>query len=861
MTHVLDPHHLRCRPLPGALLFSLLLTLGAGADALHAQEDDEGPPTIEAHTEGMERIDGFLPLYWDASEGTLWMEVGRWDEELLHYTSLPAGLGQNDIGLNRGDLSSEHVVVFRRVGPRVLMEEPNYGYRAVGAGEMERRSVDDGFPTSIHWGFQVEAETGDRVLVDATDFLLRDWTGVVRTLDRTGQGSYELDEDRSALFLPRTLGFPQNTEIEVTLTFATDDPGNLVESVTPTGEAVTIRQHHSFVELPPMGEFEMRRHDPRAGYGSMSYMDFSQPIDEDLTQRFIARHRLEKQDPSAEMSPPVEPIVYYLDPGTPEPVRSALLEGGRWWNQAFEAAGYIDAFQVEVLPDDADPMDARYNVIQWVHRSTRGWSYGNSIRDPRTGEILKGHVTLGSLRVRQDYLLGEGLVAPYLDGDEDPEDIPEMALQRIRQLSAHEIGHTIGLSHNYIASAQVGEGVMSVMDYPHPRVELDGGEVSLGRASYPDEIGAWDKIAVRYGYTDFPEGTDEDAALEAILQEGMEMGITFITDQDARPSGSAHPQVHLWDNGADVSAELDRMMEVRRVALDRFGERAIRQGEPMATMEEALVPLFLHHRYQVEATTKIVGGQYYTYAMRGDGQEPPRAVPREEQEEALESVLRTIHPQELTLPREVLATLPPRPPGYSPHQELFQRHTGLVFDAVAPAAAASDATLSLLLHPQRAARLVQQSALEPDLPSLAEVLEAARDGTFGVEPADAYEAEVGRAVERTLVEQLMMLAHRAPMPQVRAVTQAELDDLAVWLSRESDGAEAGDRAHYRMLIGEIGRFSERDWEPGDAPETPDMPPGSPIGSPSGVEAHWLGSSWSPADLPQTGAAALSCPWR
>ncbi|MDP2956083.1 MAG: DUF5117 domain-containing protein, partial [Longimicrobiales bacterium] len=493
------------RAIQALVLAALLLPQGAKAQEREpAAPATADIPTIEAKTEGMQKLDGFIPLYWEENAGRMWMEIGRWNHELLHYTSLPAGMGQNDVGLNRGDLSGEHVVVFKRVGPKVLMEEPNYRFRAVSNAPMERKSVDDGFPSSIHWGFTVAAETGSRVLVEATEFLLSDWHGVISTLRRTNQGTFLLDASRSAVFMPRTKTFPKNTEVEVTLTFTSDQPGALVRSVTPTAGAMTLRQHHSFVELPPLGTFKPRKSDPRAGFNGTSHMDYAQPIDEDLEQQYIARHRIEKRNPGAARSEPVEPIIYYLDPGTPEPVRSALLEGGTWWNQAFEAAGFIGGFRMEVLPDTADPMDARYNVVQWVHRSTRGWSYGNSLVDPRTGEILKGHVTLGSLRVRQDYLIGEGLVAPYESGDEDPTDIPEMALHRIRQLSAHEIGHTLGLSHNYIASTQRKHGVQSVMEYPHPRATVENGRVHIGRDSYDEGIGAWDKVAITYGYAQFP---------------------------------------------------------------------------------------------------------------------------------------------------------------------------------------------------------------------------------------------------------------------------------------------------------------------------------------------------------------------
>jgi len=819
---------------------------GAG---LSRQETDS-LPTIAEKTAGMEKKDGFLPLYWNEATGKLWLEVSRFDEELLYYVSLPAGMGQNDLGLNRGDLGPSMVVTFKRVGPKILMYEPNYSYRAVSDDPLERKSVDDGFPASVIWGFEAAAHTGDTVLVDATSFFLRDAHGVIPTLRRSQQGTYRLDASRSAVYLPRTRNFPENTEVELTLTFTADEPGRVVGTVTPTAGALTLRQHHSFVMLPEE-PFEMRKADPRAGFNGIDYMDYATPLGEPLRKQYIARHRIEKRDPTAAMSEPVEPIVYYLDPGTPEPVRTALLEGGRWWNEAFEAAGFIDGFQVDVLPADADPMDARYNLIQWVHRSTRGWSYGNSIVDPRTGEILKGHVTLGSLRVRQDWLLGEGLTSPYVLGDEDPDEVRQMALQRIRQLSAHEIGHTIGLSHNYISSAQTQAGKYSVMDYPHPMIELDeNGNVQL-RDAYPTGIGDWDKVWIKYGYTDFAPGTNEDAALEAILMEAAEEGLYFISDQDARPAGSAHPNTHLWDNGANAAEELNRMLEVRRVALDRFGEAAIKEGRPLATMEEALVPLYLHHRYQAEATAKVVAGLYYTYAMRGDGQEPLRFVPAGEQWTAVEALLQTLDPAHLTIPRAILDKLPPRPFRFPPHQEMFNRHTGLVFDAIAPASAAADMTLSFLLHPERAARMVQQKALQPDLPGLTEVIDRVVEGVFGGGFEDGYEAEVNRAVERVLVDRLMMLAGQAPMAQVRAEATMALKNLQATAGEGMNSPAMGEEAHYWLLWDDIRRFLERPHQAITAPTAPTTPPGSPIGDPGMDWADWDwfrgASQWSNVD--------------
>jgi hypothetical protein len=824
-----------------AVLPSASITIGAAPAAAEptasqqarGDQEEKGLPTVEEKTADMLELDGFLPLFWDEATGKLWLEIARFDEEILHYGSLAAGIGSNDIGLDRGQLGASHVVVFRRVGPRVLMVEPNYRYRALSDNEAERIAVEDAFAVSILWGFEVAAETDGRVLVDATDFLIHDHHGVVRRLGQNKQGKYSLDRSRSTIYLPRTKGFPKNSEAEVILTFTADSAGRWVGSVAPSPRAVSVRQHHSFVELPN-GGYEPRRADPRAGYGGIDYVDYAVPLGEPLVTRLIARHRLQKRDPSAEISEPVEPIVYYLDPGTPEPVRSALLDGARWWNDAFDDAGYRDAFQVEVLPEGADPMDLRYNVIQWVHRSTRGWSNGRSVVDPRTGEILKGQVTLGSLRVRQDYLIAEALLSPYETGEEVPGDVPElaeMALARIRQLSAHEVGHTLGLAHNYIASAQ---GRASVMDYPHPFVRLgEDGRPELDDA-YDVGLGEWDRVAIAYGYSDFPEGTDEAAALEGVLTDARDRGITYLSDQDARPRGSSHPQAHLWDNGADAADELDRVMGVRSAALQRFGERAIRSGMPLATLEEALVPLYLFHRYQVEAAVKMIGGVDYAYSLRGDGTSPPSFLSGSDQRRALDAVLGTLAPTALAIPESLLQTIPPRPFRYWPHRELFARYTGLVFDAVAPAAAAADLAVSLILNDERAARLVQQGARDPSLPDLVEVIGSLRSSTFGARASGGYEAELGRAVERVVADRLIELAARADMPQVRAVAEYELGDLADWLRASASEAErVGDTnsaAHSLALANDIQRFFDRHIQARPSPEVVEPPPGSPIGA-------------------------------
>jgi len=808
----------------------LLLASGAIGQERDAEKDDGALPSIEDKTESMDRIDGFVPLYWDGLKGRLWMELSRFDTEFLHYVSLPAGIGSNDLGLDRGQLGPQAIVEFRRIGPRILLVEPNYEYRALSENQAEKRAVRDAFAESVLWGFEVAAETEGRVLVDATDFVIRDAHGIARRLKEADQGSYALNNSRSALYLPRTKGFPRNTEIEAILTFVSDDPeGGWVRSVAPRAEAVTVRQHISFVELPEPG-FEPRNAAPGAGFFGPDFVDYASPLGQPIVTRLIARHRLEKADPEAVASKAVDPIVYYLDPGTPEPVRSALLEGAGWWAQAFESAGYSDAFRVEMLPEDADPMDLRYNVIQWVHRATRGWSYGSTVSDPRTGEILKGHVSLGSLRVRQDYLIAEALLAPYEAGDEVSEEVEAMALARIRQLSAHEVGHTLGLAHNYIASAQ---GQASVMDYPHPRVWFGPDGTPDLTDAYATGIGAWDRVAIAYGYQDFPPGVDQTAELKAILDDARAEGITFLSDQDARPTGSAHPHAHLWDNGSDAVTELGRVMEVRRVALDRFGSRVVRDGQPLATIEEALVPLFLYHRYQVEAAVKLIGGVAYDYSLRGDGLASPVAVSGAEQRRALETVLPTLDPEELAIPEEVRNTLPPRPFRYPGHQELFDRYTGLTFDVISPAAAAAQLVTRLLLDRQRAARLVEQAALDPALPDLGEVLGALRRQVFAGTPDDPYLAEIQRSVQRVTTDRMIALAANAAMPQVRAVVEWELISLRESLTEAQDNAadrsDSAAAAHYRALTSDIGRYLDRMGDPAAVPGPTGVPPGSPIG--------------------------------
>jgi len=786
---------------------------------------------ISEKVAGMEKFPGFFPFYWDAKAGKIWLEIDKWNTEFLYVESMPAGIGSNDIGLDRGQLGNSAVVRFDRTGPRVLLVAPNYNFRALSNNIDERLAVRDAFAESTLWGFEVAAEEGDRVLVDATRFYLRDVHQVTQTLQRGQQGTYRLDESRSAFYLPNTKNFPQNTEVETTLTFTGEPTGQYVREVVPVPEAITVRERHSFVQLPPPG-FKPRVFDPRAGYFGIDFLDFATPIEDPITKRLIARHRLQKKDPSARVSEAVKPIVYYVDRGAPEPVRSALLEGARWWNQAFEAIGYKDAFRVEIMPADVDPMDVRYNVIQWVHRSTRGWSYGNSLTDPRTGEIIQGRVSLGSLRDRQDFLIAEGLLAPYDKTNTASPKLLEMVLARLRQLSAHEVGHTLGLQHNYAASPV---GRASVMDYPAPRAKLGPDGVPDLSDAYAKGIGEWDKVAIAYGYQDFAPGTDENAALDRTLSDAFSRGLMYLTDQDARPPSSASSVAHLWDNGQNAIDELGNVMKVRAAALRRFGENNIREGAPMATIEDVLVPIYMYHRYQVEAAAKVIGGQDYTFSVKGKGDRNPQIVAPEEQRRALAAVLETIKPDALAVPETLLRLIPPRPAGYQRTREDFRIRTQPVFDALAPAEAVADHVSGFLLNQERAARLVQFHARDPRNPDLTEVIDKILTSTWKAPAATGYAGEIQHTVDMVILSDLMALAggERASN-QVRAIASWKLDQLKTWLTVQGRfPVDENQRAFMFYAIGQIKRFQE---DPKKANITPAQQP--PDGQPIGMD--WWG---------------------
>ena len=839
---------LRIHSLSRLTRLSVLVTLALIAlCGLARPAEPQAPslPSIEQHTEGMTQMEGFFNLYWDNASGSLFWEISELDTEFLYQISMGSGLGSNPVGIDRGQLRGTHVLAAKRIGPRILLMEPNYGFVAQSENLSEAQAVRDAFAPSVHWGFEMVAETGERVLVDATQFFLRDARGVIDQIAARGEGDFTLDASRSAIHLPATRSFPENTEVESILTFTSSNPGQLVNGVAATGGAVTLRQHHSFIQLPDNG-YQTRIADARVGVNGPTVYDYATPIDADTRVRLAARHRLQKADPDAERSAAVEPIIYYVDPGTPEPVRSALIEGASWWNDAFEEAGFINAFRVMVLPDDVDPQDIRYNLIHWTHRRTRGYSYGNTVIDPRTGEIVRGVVNLGSLRLRQDYLHGQGMVPPFPGGISLPEDgsfgefadapdfeylaqvAPasepvEMALARVRQLSAHEVGHTLGFPHNYMASAY---GRESVMDYPAPLVQIDeSGNIDLSNA-YVQRIGEYDKLSVNWLYREFPNGTNETQALERIAEQGVVDGLIYMGHTNNNFIGASHQYASVWDNGSNLVDHLKLEIRIREIGLERFGIDAIRTGEPMSTLEFVLLPLYMHHRFQLRSAIQSLGGADFRYALKGDGQIPFTIVEAEEQRDVLETVLSTLAVDFLALSPDLVTMIPPPAYRYSEGEE-FPGYTQQIFDPLAAASAAATFTVGEILNPDRMARLVVFGSMG-DYPDLQEVTDGLIESTWGAsETGDTYRQQVLHTAQRSVVDQMMQQASMAGNPaEVRAILSDRLDVLASGI--EAEGTLS---PHQKLVAADIRRWQSRIENTVPGPQL-QMPAGDPIGGSS-----------------------------
>ncbi len=767
------------------------------------------------------RYEGYFTFYYDEGNDKIFLEIENLDKEFLYVNALSEGIGSNDIGLDRGQLGNTRVVKFIKAGNKLLLIQPNQYYRAITNNIEEKKSVEQAFAKSILRGFRIKEFKNGKYLVDATSFFIRDAHGVMGRLSVKKQGKYTLDRSRSAINLERTRAFPENVEFDVMITFKGVPKGYDISSVVPTSTSVTVNQHHSFIELPD-NNYTPRKFDPRSGANAMSYLDYATPVNEPIKKRFIYRHRLEKKNPNAIKSEAVEPIIYYLDRGTPEPVRSALLDGARWWNQAFESIGFTNAFQVKMLPKDADLLDIRYNVIQWVHRSTRGWSYGASVSDPRTGEIIKGHVSLGSLRIRQDFLIGQALQAPYTNNDTDDQFALEMALARIRQLSAHEVGHTIGLAHNFAASTK---GRSSVMDYPHPTLSIKDGKVDFTDA-YDTKIGDWDKVSIAYSYGEYLE--DEDASLSKLLDEAFKKGARFISDQDARPLGSAHAYAHLWDNGSDVSEELENLLSIRRNSIANFSKDNIKSNQPYSVLEDVFVPLYFLHRYQTEGVIKVIGGLDYTYAIKDDGNTIVKRIPGKLERKALVSVIKTLSVEELAIPKKILDLFPPRAFNYGRTRESFKSKTGVAFDPFGAVETASAMTLGLLLHPERVTRLVQHKSLDSSQLGLVEVLDDLIANSFQKSYKNSYYQELQNIVNYQVLNHLFYLSSNKDMYwQVNAIVNDKIDKINTLLNNsKTPGIQ---KIYHKDMIKMISNFKKNPTK-FKKPITPKIPDGSPIGN-------------------------------
>ncbi|MEZ9139742.1 MULTISPECIES: zinc-dependent metalloprotease [unclassified Shewanella] len=760
-----------------------------------------------------EKASGFINFYYQNKSGELFLEAQKLNQPFLMITSLPHGVGSNDIGLDRGQLGETRMVQFERQGPFILLKQLNTFYRASSDNPAEQLAVKEAFAESVLWRGKVL--DGKTPLVSVNDLVLNDLHGVGQRFADTKQGHYSLDTSRSVIMEEGIKSFEKNADVDVLLTFTSNKEGEQVRQVTPDGKFVSVRMRYSFVALPEEG-YQPREYQPMSGYLSGEYYDYSAAIDSPLSKRYLLRHRLEKVTPGIAPSEVIKPITYYLDPGVPEPIRTALVDGARWWEEAFTEAGFIDGFKVEMLPEDADPQDIRYNMIQWVHRATRGWSYGASIKDPRTGEIIKGHVTLGSLRVKQDHLIARGLTAGWEDREAASDASMALALARIRQLSAHEIGHTIGLDHNFAASTNDNA---SVMDYPHPNATLNGDKIDIS-APYAEGIGAWDKFTIAYGY-------GNEANMEELVRQARTQGLRYIGEADSRSPSASHAYASLWDTGASAAAELTRLEQVRRTAIEQFNAQALLQEQPLGELSDAFVPIYLLTRYQIDAAAKWIGGSDYSYQQQGSAERWHYLSPKL-QHAALSSLLEVISAQSLSVPQEVTEMLVPKAGNYRKTRESFDSGIGVLTDPIGMAEVLSRQIANRLLAPERLNRVNQGYMDDSEQLSVVSLVDKLLAKTVYQDLQRGQLLAVQMRVNTVVMDELLASYHNEKTsPEVKAQLLARLHYVEKQLKRRSNRASNYQAAHFDWLLQGLAQGIESK-EYRFITKPLKMPPGSPI---------------------------------
>jgi hypothetical protein len=827
---------------PGDWMRSFLTVLILGFAFLGAALAQDEASSFQDKIADYEHKAGFIDLYIDHEGGDIYAALPKPDADgismrFIYATGLTGGLGSNPIGLDRGNASSGVIVRFRKVGDRIIAEQENWRYRASADNPLEQLAVTQSFASSFLWSTEIVAIKEDgQMLFDLSGFLTRDQFGIANSLAHgEGAASYNLVSDLSYPDTKAALAFPDNVEFDAYLTFASSQPNAQTYATAPDARQITLIQHHSFVRLPDDG-YQTRKFDQRTANIGMGFYDYSSNLAEPIVQRLSRRFRLERIDPDATYGPVKNPIVFYVDSGAPEPIRTALIEGASWWAEGFEAAGFEDAYRVEVLPDHAHPLDVRYNVINWVHRQTRGWSYGGSVSDPRTGEILKANVILGSQRVRQDRMIFEGLAGVSATGTGRADDPVEISLARIRQLAAHEVGHTLGFAHNFAASSN---NRASVMDYPAPYVRpKEGGGLDFSQA-YGVGLGAWDIFTVKWLYSQFPGTVNEDQALDDMVAAVTDQGLRFIADQHGRFVGSAHPYGSVWDNGEDAVETLLETLEVRRIALANFGLDRLAYARPTSDLNAVIVPIYLYHRYQVAAAAKFIGGLDFSYSVNGKTPIAANPVSPQDQQRALSALLRTLDPVELDLPDKLLNSLTPGDVGYAgggQALEVFPSRTGAVFDLSAAAAISVDLSLDALLAPERLERIAAYEQRSINAFALDSLLTQIDETVFSRSDEPRHQL-LARVIQSRFIESLIGVSvNPATSSEVAGAIDAKLIEIRERITGRRAAKSNKEKQHFAFLAARIDRYFSG--EPVQKREKLTTPPGSPIGSTDQAELCW-----------------------